>query len=56
MINKQMNKLDNHHPVGVRVKLSSNRTTIMAGRASLAHISMKQCVKGTHCPESKFKI
>ena len=29
MINKQMNKMDNHHPVGVRVKLSSNRTTIM---------------------------
>ncbi len=36
----------NHHPAGVRVKLSSNRTTIMVGRVSLAHVSMKQSVKG----------
>ena len=36
----------NYHPAGVRVKLSSNRTTIMVGRASLAHVYMKQSVKG----------
>ena len=32
--------------MGVRVKLSSNRTTILVGRASLVHVSMKQRVEG----------
>ncbi len=32
--------------MGVRVKLSSNRTTILVGRASLVHVSMKQSVEG----------
>ena len=35
----------NHHPVEVRVKLISNRTTITVGRALLAHVSKKQSVK-----------
>jgi len=35
----------NHHPMGVRVKLSSNRTTILVGRASLVHVSMKQVIR-----------
>ena len=36
----------NHHPARVRVTLSSNRTTIMVGRVSLVHVSIKQGVKG----------
>ena len=36
----------NYHPKGVWVKLSTNRTTIKVDRASLAHASMKQSVKG----------
>ena len=31
--------------MGVRVKLSSNRTTILVGRASLVHVSMKQVIR-----------
>ena len=30
--------------MGVRVKLSSNSTTILVGRASLVHVSMKQVI------------
>ena len=44
-LNKNINKMVDHHPVGVRVKLLSNRATMLAGRESLAHVLEKQSVK-----------